>query len=187
MSDSPAPTSDTSAETERGTTSKAPSTAIRTTERAKELGRLSGEARRAKAEQRRLAASSGASSSTHATDAAVIAQLERAAKGGDVQAARELRAWRELQARTGTGIKPDALRLAQLLTELSSETRARFAAWLEEGEQSESDHPDETVTPPLPELDQRQEATPASQGVPALAKAGGVSAHTQPENGGTAS
>ena len=183
MSDSPAPTSDTSAEGGE----ERQDTKIRTRERAVELGRLSGEARRAKAEQRRTAASGGASSSTHATDAAVIAQLERAAKGGDVQAARELRAWRELQARTGTGIKPDALRLAQLLTELSSETRARFAAWLEEGEHSEADHPDETVTPPLPELDQRQEATPASQGVPGFGKAGGVSAHTQPENGGTAS
>jgi hypothetical protein len=54
---------------------------------------------------------------------AVIAQLEKAAAGGDVAAARELRSWLATPAVEGTDLD---------LASLSREKRRLFAAWLEE-------------------------------------------------------
>jgi hypothetical protein len=63
-----------------------------------------------------------------AVDRAVVARLEQAAKKGDVAAARELREWRRLDPAQGAG--HDALRLAQLIGELSTEQRQALLGWL---------------------------------------------------------
>jgi len=63
-----------------------------------------------------------------AVDRAVVARLEQAAKKGDVAAARELREWRRLEPAEGAGA--DALRLAQLITQLSTQQRAALRQWL---------------------------------------------------------
>jgi hypothetical protein len=58
----------------------------------------------------------------------VVARLEQAAKKGDVTAARELREWRRLDPAQGVG--QDALRLAQLIGQLSTEQRRAMRDWL---------------------------------------------------------
>jgi DNA-directed RNA polymerase specialized sigma24 family protein len=58
----------------------------------------------------------------------VVARLEQAAKRGDVAAARELREWRRLDPAQSAG--QDALRLAQLIGELSARQREALRRWL---------------------------------------------------------
>jgi hypothetical protein len=58
----------------------------------------------------------------------VVLRLEQAAKKGDVAAARELREWRRLEPAKGAG--RDALRLAQLIEQLSTQQRSALRQWL---------------------------------------------------------
>lgn len=157
-----------------GTKARAPKSAIRTSERAKELGRLSGEARRAKAAARRLGSAVGGSSALDDGQEGVLVPIDvvdvvrtlnRAAKGGDVQAARELRAWLNEHPTVDKDVRlelqPRVIRnrlLARLLLELQEQ---------EEGQAVPSDVGQGEGHTGIA-AEGRGEATPAKPGSPAV-------------------
>jgi hypothetical protein len=91
-----------------------------------ERGRMGVKARQAAAAERKAAGEGIAS----AADRAIVSKLEAAAKRGDVAAARELREWRRLDASKGAG--QDNLRLALLVSQLTTANRRELLDWLVE-------------------------------------------------------
>lgn len=109
----------------------------------------------------------------------VIQALNRASKGGDVQAAGTLLRWVQAFPHVDTDVALDKQprhirnRLLRLMLE---EVRRQ------EGQEGEADHDESASTAPSASPDQDREATPQSEGVPLSLSAGGVPAPTHTGN-----
>lgn len=161
-------------------------------ETARAAGKRSAEVRKAKAEERRLAASSVVAGPLQDGQTGVlvpvdhvnvIQALNRASVGGDVQAAGTLLRWLQQFPHVDTDValdqQPRHIRnriLRKLIREAEEEATA---------EQEASLDPDGDTDTAAPTASPGPEATPQSEGVPARLSAGGLPEHTQTGNPGT--